>query len=126
MRGISILQSNVVSDAPIDGGAVRFDTGRPRISPIPSSEGQHDYTIPRSDPEVTRVLYRPQRSASPIPRNRIALRVREAELRRSEGKRASHHISAMDCEVNSVYHGLQGPEEITSDLLNGRGALERR
>ena len=49
--GISVLQSNVVSDAPVDGGAVRFDTGRPRISPIPSSEGQHDDTIPKKGPE---------------------------------------------------------------------------
>ena len=51
MWGISVLQSNVVSDAPVDGGAVRFDTGRPRISPIPSSEGQHDDTIPKKSPE---------------------------------------------------------------------------
>ncbi len=85
---ISILQSNVVSDAPntVDGGAVRFDfIVRPRISPIPPSfEGQQDDTIPRSDPKVTRVLYRPQSSFQNDSEEPSGLYVREAEIRRSE------------------------------------------
>ena len=52
MWGISVLQSNVVSDAPVDGGEVRFDACKPRISPIPSSDGQHDDTIPQRPTEA--------------------------------------------------------------------------